>query len=303
MRYSTESTVLPTTAPDLLEWAAAHVENLGLLRGRALYGTNTTTTRLATPSMVGAFDVASGGGRQSSGRTYDYPAVYAARRLALDVLSDLIAGGALAHDTDWDDEENQRRYVVQSWGAQDGRTRDEAAAMFREAARLSGWAGQARVQPGRVLHGARPRTADAVLELAAAHIEDVGHRPGMETRDPAGFTETAACTMLHALDRAMVAARPIPADGHEAWDAYRAAAPAALRLLVDHVTGGTLTPADGEHWCATRRRLRGTVLLWGNEPGRSTAEVAAAFRAAVPASVDEADELEELTEPGQVSFF
>jgi hypothetical protein len=108
--------------------------------------------------------------------------------------------------------------------------------------------------------------------------------------------------MLHALDRALCAAKPTSGESPQEWDAYREAAPAALRLLVEHVTGG---PVDaGEDAWATARRLRGTVLVWGNEPGRSTAEVAAAFRAAAPAVDDAgAGDLEEPAEPGQVVLF
>ncbi|MFD0393395.1 DUF6197 family protein [Streptomyces nogalater] len=87
-----------------------------------------------------------------------------------------------------------------------------------------------------------------MLEWAARHLEDVGHSADHFTHGP-GYVESAPCTMLHALDRALVAAKPYPSDGPEAWDAYREAAPTALRLVAEHVAGPS-TPAT----TTTRRR-------------------------------------------------
>jgi len=303
MRYSVESTVLPTTAPDLLEWAAAHIEARGFHDGRdgERFGRDgsTTTTRLLRPGILGALDVAGGDGRMASARTYDYPAIRAAARLALDVVSDLAAGGAMVHDMEWADEERHRRFVVHHWGMQEGRTGADVAALFREAAGVADDVLAAAVRPGRPARALRPVTVAGVLEWAAAHIEDVGHRPGGETHDPAGYVDSAPCTMLHALDRALVAAKPSSAES-DAWRAYWAVRPAVPRLLVEHLTGGPLN-LSGDDWEAARQ-LRGTVLMWGNVPGRSTAEVAAAFRAAVPVDVVD-DAPEEPVEPGQVAFF
>ncbi|MEU7031610.1 DUF6197 family protein [Streptomyces sp. NPDC046275] len=162
LRYSTESTLLPTNAPDMLDWAAAHIESRGFYDGRdgGLFGKNGTTTRYLVPSMAGAFDVAAGDGRRSSERTYDYPArLYGAGRLALDVLSDYLAGGAMPHDPHWE-EENHRPFMLMDWGRREGRTRDEAAAAFRHAARLAERAQAAAVRPGRP---PRPITASGLL--------------------------------------------------------------------------------------------------------------------------------------------
>ncbi|MET8824197.1 DUF6197 family protein [Streptomyces rochei] len=286
MRYSAESTVLPTTAPDLLNWAAAHVEARGFHDGRDgdRFGRDrgVTATRLLTPGILGALDVAGGDGRRSSGRTYDLPALYAAQRLALDTLSDLVAGGAVVHDADWPDEYRHRRYVVHLWGTQGGRTRGEVVEVFREAAGLTERAQAAAARPGRPPTRLPLGSVASVLEWAAAHLEDVGHRPGLESHDPAGFADSSGCTALHALDRAFVAAKPNPADGREAWAAY-GEAEAAWRLFVEHITGGPLVNVDDMTGWELARHLRGTVLMWGNEPGRSTADVVAAFRAAVPA--------------------
>ncbi|MBP5896349.1 DUF6197 family protein [Streptomyces scabiei] len=304
MRYSADSTVLPTTAADLLNWAAAHIEARGFHDGRngERFGHDghTTTTCLLRPGMLGALDVAGGDGRRSSARTYDYPALYAAQRLALDTVADLAAGGAVPHDVEWSDEHQYRRFVVHRWGMQDGRTGAEAVALFQEAAEVAERASVAAMRPGRPPTRLHLPTVGDVLEWAAAHIEDAGHRPGELTHDPAGYADTAACTMLHALDRALVAAKPNPGGEHAAWEAFRAAAPGALRLLVEHLTGGPVDVGADEREAS--RQLRGTVLMWGNMPGRSTAEVAEAFRAAVPASADGVG-VEEQVEPGQAAFF
>ncbi|MFD0032488.1 DUF6197 family protein [Streptomyces sp. NPDC127172] len=305
MRYSVNSTVLPTNACDLLEWAAAHIEARGFHDGRdgRRFGSNGTTSALLRPGMLGALDVAGGYGRRSSARTYDYDALYAAQRLALDTLADLAAGGVVMHDPDWTDEYQHRRRVVHDWGMQDGRTGADAVALFREAVGLVEDAAAAATRPGRPPLRLLLPTAGDVLEWAAAHIEDVGHRPGVETHDPAGFAGTAACTMLHALDRALVAAKPNPGDAHDWWDAYRAAG-AALEILAEHLAGAPVDALEGESDWDLRARRRAVVLGWGNEPGRSTAEVAAAFRAA--ADTDDAgspEEPEESAEPGQATFF
>jgi hypothetical protein len=321
MRYSAESTVLPTNARDLLEWAAAHIEARGFHDGRDGdrfgHDGSTTTTALLRPGVLGALDVAGGYGRRASARTYDYDALYAAQRLALDTLSDLTTGGAVPHDPDWTDEYQHRRYLVHAWGMQDGRTGADAVALFREAAGLAERAAAAatrpgrpgRLRPARTSCGPRPCTTCAsvppsvgdMLSWAAAHLENVGHRRGHVTHDPAGYADTAACTMLHALDRALVAAKPNPGDSHDWWDAHREAAPAALRLIAEHVAGG---PVDAGDDYDTRKRRRAVVLDWCNEPGRTTADVVAAFRAAAPAvDVDDAGDLEEPAEPGQVVLF
>jgi hypothetical protein len=301
MHYSAESTILPTNARDLLEWGAAHIESRGFHDGRdgQRFGHDgtTTTTALLRPGMLGALDVAGGDGRRSSARRYDYDALHAAQRLALDTLADLAAGGAVVHDPDWADEYRHRRYVIHAWGMQDGRTGADAAALFREAAGHAERAAAAATRPGRPPRRIRPVSAASVLEWAAAHLEDVGHRPDYFTHDPAGYADTAACTMLHALDRALVAAKPYPSDGHEAWNAYRAAAPAALRLIAEHVAGG---PVDADDDWETKKRRRSVVLDWGNRAGRSAAEVAAAFRAAADG---DAGALEVPAEPGQVVLF
>jgi hypothetical protein len=183
---------------------------------------------------------------------------------------------------------------------EDGRTGAEAAALFRKAALYAEHAAVAATRPGRPPRRIRPASAAAVLEWAAGHLEDVGHAPDYYTH-AAGYVDSAPCTMLHALDRALVAAKPNPGDCHEWWDAYREAAPAALRLVAEHVAG---RPVDAGDDYETKKRQRETVLAWGNEAGRSTADVVAVFRAAVPAVDDvAAGALEEPAGPGQVTFF
>lgn len=286
MRYSAESAILPMNAPDLLSWAAVHVEARGFHNGRDgnKFGRDrgVTATRLLTPGILGALDVAGGDGRHISGRTYDYPALYAAQRLALDTLSDLVTGGAVVHDSDWPDEYRHRRHIVHQWGAQADRTPDDVVEVLGEAARLAESAATAAARTGRPAARIHRASVGGVLAWAATHLEDVGHRPGLESHDPAGFADSSACTALHALDRAFVAAKPNPADDREAWAAYEETE-SAWCLFVEHITGDSLVNTDGVTGWELARHLRGTVLMWGNEPGRSTADVVAAFRAAVPA--------------------
>jgi hypothetical protein len=309
MRYSAESTVLPTTAHDLLEWAAAHIEARGFHNGRDgdRFGHDggTTTTCLLRPGIIGALDVAGGDGRRASRRTYDYPALYAAQRLALDTLADLVAGGAVTHDLDWVDQTRYRRAVVHTWGARDGRTPAEVVATVREAARIAERATDVRVRLASPPAAASPAVT---LEWAAVHIGAVGHRPGMQTHDPAGHSHASACTMLHALDVADQALRPIPGDDPRHWGAYREASVGALRAVAEYVKGRPIVARDGDDEWAMRRRMRGTVLVWanrpwGDQPARSAADVAAAFRAAIPAPDGGDDVLEAPAEPGQVAFF
>lgn len=309
MRYSAESTVLPTTAHDLLEWAADHIESRGFHNGRDGdrfgHDRGTTTTCLLTPGILGALDVAGGDGRRASARTYDYPALYAAQRLALDTLADLVTGGAATHDLDWVDQTRYRRAVVHTWAARDGRTPAGVVAALREAAAIAERATDVRV---RLASPPAPASVAVTLEWAAVHIGAVGHRPGMQTHDPAGHSHTAACTMLHALDVVDQALRPIPGDAFQDWDAYREASAGALRAVAEYVKGEPIVTRDGDDEWATRRRMRGTVLVWanrpwGDQPGRSTADVAAAFRAAIPAAAGGDDVLEVPAEPGQVAFF
>ncbi|MFG3287309.1 DUF6197 family protein [Streptomyces sp. NPDC048179] len=306
MQYSADSTILPTNARDLLEWAAAHVDARGFHDGRdgRRFGSNGTTTRHLTPGMLGALDVAGGDGRQASARTYDYDALHAAQRLALDTVADLASGGAVVHDDDWADEYRYRRATVHLWGMEDGRTGAEVAALFREAAGHVERAAAAATRPGRPPLRLPVPTVDGVLAWAALHIEDTGHRPDLATHAPAGYADSAACTMLHALDRALVAAKPYPNSSRDWWAAYGEAGPEALRLIADHVAGRPVVD-NGDAW-ETKKRRRSFVLDWGNQPGRSTADVAAAFRAAAQvAIVDDAlaGALEVPAEPGQAAFF
>ncbi|RZU28221.1 hypothetical protein EV284_6387 [Streptomyces sp. BK022] len=278
MQYSVESTILPVSAPELLEWAAAHVEARGFHDGRdgSQFGPHGTTTRLLTPGILGALDVAGGDGRMSSSRRYDYDAIEAARRLALDVLSDLLSGGAVVHDTAWGSEERHRRAVVHRWGMEEGRTAAEVAGAFREAAVL---AGRAHAAVQRLGVRACERTPAGVLEWAAIRVETVGHRPGEESHDPAGYVDTAPCTMLHALERAVRAVKPLPSERNPEWGAYREASD-AVRLMAEYLAGGPVAPDGGPLEVDAQRRA--VILAWGNRAGRTTEEVAAAFRAAAP---------------------
>ncbi|MET7490197.1 DUF6197 family protein [Streptomyces sp. NPDC005538] len=304
LRYSTESTLLPTNAPDLLDWAASHIENRGFYDGRegGLFGKGGTTTRFLVPSMVGAFNVAAGEGRISTARTYDYPALHSAERLALDVLSDYLAGGAMPHDPRFEDE-NHRRFMLQDWGRREGRTRDEAAAAFRHAARLAERAQSAAVRPGRPPRPRHPITASGLLEWAAAHLEDVTMRPGGLTHDPDGFADTAPCTLLHAVDRAQRIAEPIPADSPLHFRAFRQARGNAIQELSNRLAGEDITAGPDEPAYEVDRRRRDIILMWGNQPGRTEGEAVEALRAAALAVADEADEADDEQQPEEAVLF
>lgn len=305
MRYSAESTVLPTTAHDLLAWAASHVEARGYHHGRDgdrfAHDGATTTTALLRPGILGALDVAGGEGRRSSSRTYDYGALYAAHRLALDTVSDLAAGGSIAHDADWMDVYRQRRCLLHAWGMQDGRTGADVVALLREAAALAERAAADAIRPGRPPHRLLRPSAGDVLAWAAAHIIAAGHRPGDLMHAPDGFVGTAPCTTLYALERALAAAKPNPGDSPAEWEAYRAAAADAPALLAQLVTGVPVGPGAGESVRDVAKRQRAAVLAWGNAPGRSAAEVVSVFLAA--AYADDAAKTDVPAEPGQVAFF
>ncbi|MFJ9580652.1 DUF6197 family protein [Streptomyces sp. NPDC101191] len=304
LRYSTESTLLPTNAPDLLDWAAAHIENRGFYDGRegGLFAKGGTTTRFLVPSMVGAFNVAAGDGRRSTARTYDYPALYSAERLALDVLSDFLAGGAMPHDPRFEDE-NHRRFILQDWGRREVRTRDEAAAAFRHAARLAERAQSTATRPGRPPRPPHPVTASGLLEWAAAQLTDVTMRPGGLTHDPDGFADTAPCTLLHAVDRALRIAQPIPADSHLHFRAFHQARDRALQELSDRLAGEDITAGPDEPAYEVARRRREAILTWGNHPDRTEGEAVEALRAAALAVAEAADETEPEQQPGEGVLF
>ncbi|MFD9690402.1 DUF6197 family protein [Kitasatospora sp. NPDC059088] len=134
-RYDQESELLPVTAQWLLRWAAGHIEQVGLFQGRTRFASAGRTVTLHA-SMLGAFDVAGGYGRQSSRREYDWPAIGEARALALVMLSEHLHGGRLdfPEGADEDRQRYLRRQLVHVWGCAPGRTAAEAAEAFRAAA-------------------------------------------------------------------------------------------------------------------------------------------------------------------------
>lgn len=319
--YSPEDTRLPTTAAELLDWAAAHVVHVGLHQGEGMFGSSgqTRTVRLRA-SMAGALDVAGGDGRLSTARTYDWLAIDAARHDACDVLSDYLAGGALTLPEDWPDEDWYRRYYIQQWGHEDGRTAEDAAAAFSAAARLAERAAAvAAARPGRPPRRLRPATTTGLLAWMAAHLEDVTLWGGVESHDPAGFADTAPCTVLHAFDRAQRAAIPGPGEYPKDWEGSAESRVEALLLLSDLVAGGPVDdgPEPLEEWGRVRReydrartlRRRGVVARWGAEPGRTTWDVVETLREAARLALPEDEpvsaiaDTESAGEPGQVELF
>lgn len=201
------------------------------------------------------------------------------------VLSDYLAGGAMPHDPRWEDE-SHRRFMLMDWGRREGRTRDEAAAAFRHAARLAERVQAAAERPGRPPRPPHPITASGLLEWAAAHLEDVTMRPGGLTHDPDGFADTAPCTLLHAVDRALRIAKPIPADGHLHFRAFHQAKESALQELSSRLAGHDISAGPDEPAYEVARRRRDLILTWGNRPGRTEEEALQELRAAARAVAD-----------------
>lgn len=132
IRYSPESVVIPDTPVAILEWAACHIEHVGIHQGRRLFaGPGRTATLPCWPR--GALEVAAGHGRATAGRTYNWDRIHRARDQALRVLAETLAG----HPVDIDDPaaaKSLHRHLIDQWSAEPGRTAEDAARAFRHAA-------------------------------------------------------------------------------------------------------------------------------------------------------------------------
>ncbi|MBT2405603.1 MULTISPECIES: DUF6197 family protein [unclassified Streptomyces] len=132
IRHSPESVVIPDTPAGILEWAASHIVHVGIQQGPGLFaGPGRTATLPCWPR--GALEVAAGHGRGAAGRTYDWDRIHAGRDQALHILAETLAG----HPVDADDPaaaKTEHRDVIDQWSAEPGRTAEEAAQAFRDAA-------------------------------------------------------------------------------------------------------------------------------------------------------------------------
>ncbi|KOU84174.1 DUF6197 family protein [Kitasatospora sp. NPDC052868] len=128
IRYSPESIVIADTPAEILQWAAHHIEHVGIHQGPHLFdGPGRTALLPCWPR--GALEVAAGHARGAAGRTYDWPRINHARDEAYALLAETLTGhpaDAAAH-----------RDVIDRWSAEPGRTAADAARAFREAAARS----------------------------------------------------------------------------------------------------------------------------------------------------------------------
>ncbi|MFF6956164.1 DUF6197 family protein [Streptomyces sp. NPDC008317] len=132
IRYSPESVVIPDTPAAILEWAACHIEHVGIHQGGHLFAGPGRTASLACWPR-GAIEVAAGNGRGTSQRTYDWERIRLARDKALHALAEHLAGHPVQADNPA--AKQLHRDVIDRWSAQPGRTAEEAARAFRAAAR------------------------------------------------------------------------------------------------------------------------------------------------------------------------
>ncbi|WP_024760903.1 DUF6197 family protein [Streptomyces exfoliatus] len=132
IRYTPESVVIADTPAGILEWAARHIETVGIHQGPGLFaGPGRTATLPCWPR--GALEVAAGRGRGAAGRTYNWPRIHRARHRAFEALAEALTG----HPVDADEHAAataRLRDVIDRWSAEPGRTAADAARAFRAAA-------------------------------------------------------------------------------------------------------------------------------------------------------------------------
>ncbi|MEV7482759.1 DUF6197 family protein [[Kitasatospora] papulosa] len=90
-RHTPESIVIADTPAAILEWAARHIEHVGIHQGPRLFaGPGRTATLPCWPR--GALEVAVGHGRGAAGRTYDWDRIDRARDQAFAILAETLTG-------------------------------------------------------------------------------------------------------------------------------------------------------------------------------------------------------------------
>ncbi|MEU3504892.1 DUF6197 family protein [Streptomyces hundungensis] len=131
-RHTPESIVIADTPAAILEWAARHIEHVGIYQGPHLFaGPGRTATLPCWPR--GALQVAAGHGRGAAGRPYDWDRIDRARDKACTILAETLMG----HPVDADDPAAAKaphHEVIDRWSAEPGRTAADAARAFRAAA-------------------------------------------------------------------------------------------------------------------------------------------------------------------------
>lgn len=129
--HTPESIVIADTPAAILEWAARHIEHVGIHQGPRLFaGPGRTATLPCWPR--GALEVAAGHGRGAAGRTYDWDRIDRARDQAFGLLAAFLTGHPV--DAGARAARALHREVIDRWSAEPGRTAADAARAFRAAA-------------------------------------------------------------------------------------------------------------------------------------------------------------------------
>jgi hypothetical protein len=132
IRYSPDSIVIPTNPRAILEWAACHIERVGLYQGDDLFaGPGRTVTLACWPR--GAINVAAGDGRRSSARRYDGAAIRHGRASAHRMLAEHLAGRP-REVSDPGEAERVHCQFLDLWSEQPSMTAARAAKATRDAA-------------------------------------------------------------------------------------------------------------------------------------------------------------------------
>ncbi|MZD56752.1 DUF6197 family protein [Streptomyces sp. SID5606] len=127
--HTPESIIIADTPAAILEWAARHIEHVGIHKGPRLFdGPGRTATLPCWPCA--ALQVAAGHGRGAAGRTYDWDRIDRARDQAFAILAETLTVGA----DDPAAAKALRREAIDRWSAEPGRTAADAAHAFRTAA-------------------------------------------------------------------------------------------------------------------------------------------------------------------------
>ena len=130
--HTPESIVIADTPAAILEWAARHIEHVGIHQGPRLFaGPGRTATLPCWPR--GALEVAAGHGRGAAGRTYDWDRIDRARDQAFSILAETLTGRPVGADEPAAAKALHRE-VIDRWSAEPGRTATDAAHAFRAAA-------------------------------------------------------------------------------------------------------------------------------------------------------------------------
>ncbi|MER7043630.1 DUF6197 family protein [Streptomyces jumonjinensis] len=133
-----------------------------------------------------------------------------------------------------------------------------------------------------------PITPARILNAAARHIERVGLYRGDHLWQPGKMGDTAPCNVLHAWEQGVRAVRPHRSVKGEAWTVFHHAITDSLAAMSDHVNGRRVSPMRWLELNLDQRAYRRTMLwCWGDEPGRTAEEAAAAFRSAATLDVSD----------------